>query len=148
MVTASLEWIGIRPLRREPLEVLSEVEVVQGLGLAGDHHAAQGGKRQVTLIRKEDLDAAFQTMGLNGVDPSLTRRNLVILGLPHLPAKGKRVQVGEVLLEISGPCHPCSRMDENLGPGGCKALAGKGGLTATVIQGGMISLKDRVTVLD
>jgi MOSC domain-containing protein YiiM len=148
MEMASLDWIGIRPARRESLVVLPEVNVIEDRGLEGDHYADQGGKRQVTLIRKEDLNTAFKTMGHSVVDPGLTRRNLVIVGLPHLPSKGKRVHVGEVVLEITGPCHPCSRMDENLGAGGCKALAGKGGLTARVIQGGTISLNDPVTVMD
>ena len=148
MESATLEWIGIRPLRREPLSVLTEVLAIEGKGLDGDHYADPGGKRQVTLIRMEDLEKAFLAMGFTSVDPGLTRRNLVISGLPQLPSKGKRIQVGEVLLEVTGPCHPCSRMDENLGPGGCKALAGKGGLTAMVIQGGKISLKDKVSLMD
>lgn len=58
---------------------------------------------------------------------------------------GKRFRIGEALLEGTGPCTPCSRMDENLGPGGRLAMKGLGGLTAKVIESGRIRVGDTVT---
>lgn len=144
----NVEWIGIRPARRTALIALPEVLAVADAGLSGDHYASPGGKRQVTLIRGEDLAQVALALGQQEVSPFQTRRNLVMRGLPAQLAAGSRIRVGECLLEISGPCHPCSRMDENLGPGGLKAMAGKGGFTARILCGGTIRLYDAVSLAD
>ncbi|UOQ52206.1 MOSC domain-containing protein [Hymenobacter cellulosivorans] len=145
-----VEWIGIRPVRREPLLSLSEVEVLTDARLQGDHARVKtGGKRQVTLIQHEHLHAVAGFLGREQpVDPGRLRRNLVVSGLNLLALKNRRVQLGEeVILEITGECHPCSRMEEELGPGGYNAMRGHGGLTARIIQGGILRVGDTVRVL-
>jgi MOSC domain-containing protein YiiM len=69
-------------------------------------------------------------------------------GINLLALKGRRFRVGEAVLETSGECHPCSRMEETLGVGGYNALRGHGGLTARVIKGGVIRVGDTVARLD
>src|SRR5690606_34293923 len=77
-----LEWIGLRPARRAPLQSMNQVEVIADHGLAGDHKASRaGGKRQVTLIQREHLDVIARLLGREAVDPALLRRNLVVSGI-------------------------------------------------------------------
>ncbi|MCC2546558.1 MOSC domain-containing protein [Hymenobacter sp. BT175] len=149
--TGRVEWIGIRPARREPLQSLIEVDVLTDARLEGDHaRVKSGGKRQVTLLQHEHLAAVAGFLGQNGsVDPGRLRRNLVVSGLNLLALKNRRVQLGdEVILEITGECHPCSRMEEELGPGGYNAMRGHGGLTARIVQGGRLRVGDVVRMVE
>ena len=149
--TGRLAWIGQRPLRREPLVSLPEAELKTDSHLLGDHARPKaGGKRQVTLIQHEHLAAVAGFLGLDApLDPARLRRNLVVSGLNLLALKNRLIGIGnEVVLDITGECHPCSRMEEELGPGGYNAMRGHGGLTAHIAQGGIIRLGDVVRVLD
>jgi len=146
-----LEWIGIRPARRAPLVAMLEATLETDRHLQGDHARPKpGGKRQVTLIQHEHLAAVAGYLGLaDPVDPGRLRRNLVVSGLNLLALKNRKVQIGEeAQLEITGECHPCSRMEEELGPGGYNAMRGHGGLTARILHGGVIKVGDAVRVLD
>lgn len=145
-----LEWIGLRTVRRSPPQEVSEAEVITDRHLAGDHASPKpGGKRQVTLMQHEYLRAVAGFLGLpEPVAPGRLRRNLVVSGLNLLALKGRRIQIGEdVILDITGECHPCSRMEEELGPGGYNAMRGHGGLTAHIAQGGRLRVGDVVRVL-
>jgi len=142
-------WIGVRPARRAALLALDAVEVRLGEGLSGDRFAGQSSStRQVTLIQHEHLIAVASLLGVPRVDPALTRRNLVVRGINLLALVGARFRIGEVVLEGTGRCHPCSRMEENLGPGGYNAMRGHGGITARVIEPGMIRLGDIVSLVE
>jgi MOSC domain-containing protein YiiM len=138
-----LEWIGLRPGRRAPLLAMNHVEVLTDHGLSGDHKAQrEGGKRQVTLIQREHLAAVAQLLRREVIDPALLRRNLVISGLNLLALRNERFRIGTVLFEGTGPCEPCSRMEEVLGAGGYNAMRGHGGITARVLSGGVIAVGD------
>lgn len=122
---------------------------MQDLGLEGDHHPLQpGGPRQVTLIQQEHLPVIASLCRLPSVDPALLRRNLLVAGINLLALKEARFVVGEAVLEGSGLCHPCSRMEEALGSGGYTAVRGHGGITARVVRSGRICRGDLVRLLD
>ncbi len=141
-----IDWIGIRPERGKPVTVLAEATASPDTGLVGDHYGGQNGTRHVTLIQAEHLPAIASFAGLAGVFPELLRRNLVVSGINLLALKDQRIQIGDgpeaVVLHITGQCHPCSKMETALGPGGYNALRGHGGMTARVIQGGLIRVGD------
>jgi MOSC domain-containing protein YiiM len=139
-------WIGIRPIRQKPLRPLETVQAVEALGLEGDHYASPGGKRQVTLIQAEHLVTVAGLLGLDTVTPEQLRRNIVISGINLLALKGKQFRIGEALLEYTGTCDPCSRMESNLGRGGYNAMRGHGGITARVLRSGRIRVGDTVFV--
>ena len=103
-------------------------------------------KRQVTLIQHEHLPVVAALTGRDAVTPDRLRRNLVVSGINLIALKEKKFRVGEVLLEGTGPCAPCSLMEHNLGPGGYNAMRGHGGITAIVLKGGTIHVGDAVQV--
>ncbi|MCB9952810.1 MAG: MOSC domain-containing protein [Planctomycetaceae bacterium] len=144
----SVKWIGVAAERRASINSLQEVLARVGTGLDGDHHSSRkpGGKRQVTLIQWEHLPVVASVLGRSEVRPEELRRNIVVSGINLLALKGKRFQVGECVLEYTGPCVPCSLMEENLGPGGFNAMRGHGGITAQVVSEGLIRIGDSVAV--
>lgn len=144
--TGCVEWIGLRPARRASLRVVDSVEARQESGLLGDRYAGRSRKRQVTLIQAEHLPVIASVVGVASVEPELLRRNIVVRGLNLLALKSKQFQIGKAVLEYTGLCHPCSFMEQVFGPGGYNAVRGHGGITATVIQSGVIRLGDAVKV--
>ena len=73
-----------------------------------------------------------------------TSTNLVISGLNLAALRGRQVAIGEAVLQITGPCAPCSRMEVALGPGGYNAMRGHGGWCATVLRPAHIVIGDVV----
>lgn len=139
-----LTWIGLRTERRGLIAAVPAAEVT-GSGLVGDHRARPG-KRAVTLIQEEHLPVIAALCGLASLPPELLRRNLVVGGLNLSALRGRFVRIGDVTLEVTGPCAPCSRMEVVLGEGGYNAMRGHGGMTAAVLQGGRLQIGMPVTV--
>lgn len=140
-----LESIGVRPGRRVAPKSLEVATLNASAGIDGDRYrTTHDGPRQVTLVAIEDLAAVAAFLGLPAVAPELLRRNLVTRGINLLALKDRRFRVGTALLETSGECAPCSRMEETLGPGGYNAVRGRGGITARIIEGGIVSIGDSI----
>lgn len=137
-------WIGIRPQKRGDLKVVESVEATTETGLVGDHYHGSSGKRQVTLIQGEHLDGIASMLGKSEISPLSLRRNIVVRGINLLALKEQRFRIGEAVLETTGLCHPCSRMEGNLGDGGYNAVRGHGGITARVVKSGRIEVGDEV----
>ena len=142
-----VEYLSIRKVRVAPVEHVAQVLALKDRGLDGDHYNNPGGGRQVTLIQAEHLSAIAKLLAVEHVSPSLTRRNIVVSGINLLALKGKQFRIGDAVLQWSGECHPCSRMEKSLGAGGYNSMRGHGGITARVIQSGKIKIGDDVCVL-
>lgn len=139
-----VDWIGVRPRRDVGMQSLENVEAMIDAGLKGDRYSGGSGKRGVTLIQAEHLPVIADLAGHDTVAPSTLRRNLVVSGIPLIALKGLRFRIGDVLLEGTDPCDPCSRMEQALGTGGYNAMRGMGGLCASIVEGGTLRVGDRV----
>lgn len=143
-------WIGLRPARKEPLHVVAGTRAYAGLGLQGDRSAQMekpSAQRQATFIMAEHLATAASALGVPAIDPGLVRRNIVTQGINLMALKGKRFRIGEAIFQLTIPCVPCSRMEENLGPGGYNAMRGHGGFCAVILQTGEIKVGDTIEAL-
>ena len=60
---------------------------------------------------------------------------------------GWRLSVGEVELEVTGECTPCSRLEE-ISPGLQERSEGRRGILAAVKRSGSVSVGDGVRVLE
>ncbi|MGB5808923.1 MAG: MOSC domain-containing protein [Polyangiales bacterium] len=137
MLRGCVEIIQVRPERRSrPMEVEA-----WDLRTDADHGGSQ--PRAVTLFQHEHLAVIEGLLG-RPVHFSQTRRNLSVRGFNLEVARGATLDVGETRLEITGRCHPCSRMDETLGRGGFAAMFGHGGWTASIVRSGVIRRGDIV----
>lgn len=157
-----LEAIVLRPARDVPAANVQEARVLIGRGLEGDRKAMRpasprngpgGGKRELSLIQAEHLPLIAAWSGHAVVTPAQLRRNLVVSGLNLIAARALfaqrplRLRIGsDAMLEITGPCDPCSKMEALLGPGGYNAMRGHGGMTARVLQEGRLQCGDRIWV--
>jgi len=136
-----LEWIGLRSRRRGPVTPVQTAELIEDMGLEGDHSAAKsGGRRQVTLIQWEHLAVIASLCGESSIAPERLRRNLVVSGVNLFSLRTRRFRLGDALLERTGRCPPCSRMELELGHGGFNAMRGHGGITARILTSGVVSL--------
>ena len=142
-----LEWIGLRREPRGAVVAVTEAQALADLGLSGDHRARRrGSARQVTLVQSEHLQVIARLVGQPDIAPELLRRNLAISGINVLALKDQVFTIGDVVLEGTGPCEPCSRMEANVGSGGYNAMRGHGGITARVLAGGVVRVGDPVRV--
>jgi MOSC domain-containing protein YiiM len=143
-----VEWIGLRPARRVAPIAVERADIGVGQGLLGDRFSGvASSKRQVTLMQQEHLLAVGGYLGQGAIDPRLTRRNIVVSGINLLALRRSTFRLGTALLQGTGPCAPCSRMEEHLGPGGYNAMRGHGGITARVLEAGVVVLGDRVVLV-
>jgi MOSC domain-containing protein YiiM len=139
-VPARIVSIQLCTGHRQPMRSVTAAELISGLGLEGDKHAVAVSNRQVLLADQEALDEV-------GVAPGTIKENLTVEGLDvmGLPV-GTRLRLGAgAVLEITGICEPCFRMDE-IRMGLKDELEGRRGMVSRVIRGGTITVGDAITL--
>lgn len=146
--SGKVEWIGVRPARKEPLVSLPRTKINLD-GIEGDHRNKPG-KRTVTLIQAEHLSviASLCANENSPIDPARLRRNIVVSGISLMGLRNREFKIGNVLLRGTGLCAPCSRMETELGHGGYNAMRGHGGICAEVLEEGEIELHQPVSAIN
>jgi hypothetical protein len=144
------------------------VELLAGLGVAGDAHLGETVKhrsrvardprqpnlRQVHLLQAELLDelrAAGFAVSAGQLGENVTTRGLDLLGLPS----GTRLHLGaQAVVEVTGLRNPCRQLD-GIQPGLMAATLGrdargklvrKAGIMAVVLAGGQVRSGDPIRV--
>lgn len=146
-----VEAIYLRPARGEPVVRVEQADAVAEVGLEGDR--SRGGKRQISLIQAEHLPVIASLVGLAELDAALLRRNVVVSGInltalkPMLKGQSLLIRLDEAVIELSGECAPCSRMEMVLGLGGYNAMRGHGGFVARITQSGRVRVGGEVRPL-
>lgn len=142
--TGRVGWIGLRPARKAPLEIVESVEIDEN-GLIGDRHSSPG-KRAVTLFQAEHLDVIAALLGRDRIAPTDLRRNILVSGINLNALRKAEIAAGGARLRITGPCAPCSRMEATLGFGAYNAMRGHGGWCAEVLTPGRVRVGDAIMV--
>ncbi|KAB2940649.1 MAG: MOSC domain-containing protein [Hyphomicrobium sp.] len=151
-MSGRLIGIARREARRAQMQTVDSVEISVETGVSGDHKGAKFKRRAVTILAREDWEAALADLGANGEAVALNwtarRANLLVEGVRLPRAIGATLRIGPVLLEVTYPTTPCARMDE-AHAGLRKVLhpEWRGGVTCKVLEGGRISIGDDVTAV-
>ena len=132
------------------METLDHVQVTVAEGLRGDFRGSLKpgrNKRQVTVMTAEGWRDALNE--LKAQLPWEQRRvNLLVDGVTLEESAGRRLIFDSgLVLEVTGECDPCSRMEE-VAPG-LKAVLlphWRGGVTTRVIEDGLIRVGDKVRI--
>ena len=126
-------------VHRFPMKEVEEAGAIANKGLQGCIHGRHGSKRQVLLMD-------WETLNRFKIEPGAVKENITTSGIDFQALTiGQTLRVGQSVLEITEPCHPCPRMDE-VRMGLQKELRGQRGWLCRVVKAGMIRRGDRIEV--
>jgi MOSC domain-containing protein YiiM len=132
------------------MERVEAVRTIEGRGIEGDRYCEgtgfwtpYGDVCEVTLISSEDLEGIESELGIR-VKNGEHRRNIITRGIRLEGLRGRKFRIGETVLEYDRPRPPCRHIQDLTEPGMTRALKGRGGICARVIEGGMIRTQDAI----
>ena len=126
---------------QHPMENRLEVSCVAGRGLEGDRFFdyRDSYKGQVTFFQQEVYQSLCDTLGVNDKPITVFRRNIVTQGIDLNQLVGSSFQIQGIQFYGVEECRPCYWMNHAFGPGAEDAMAGKGGLRATIQSHGTLT---------
>jgi MOSC domain-containing protein YiiM len=149
---AVVEGIYVAREGSATMERVEEVRTIEGCGIEGDRYCEgtgfwtrYGDVCEVTMISSEDLDHIENELGIR-VKSGEHRRNIVTRGIDLNDLRRKRFRVGETLLQYDRPRPPCRHVQDLTEPGMTRALKGRGGICARVVEAGTIRARDTIEV--
>lgn len=141
--------IGIATRKKTKAQMDEHENVVISFenGVGQDSRGKKQGKRQVTIMTKENWHSTCIELGQE--IPWTTRRaNILIEGLDLKDKTGQKLRIGTALVEITGELEPCNRMDKQFE--GLTQILEKdwrGGVTCKLLEEGEVHLNDKVELL-
>ena len=151
-----LLFIHIAEQASSNMKELKEAILVEGKGIKGDRYYNNTGKyssipdiREITIIENEVLIALKENQPPLQKDkiilkPNEHRRNLTCQGVPLNYLVGKRIKIGEVILEGGRLNFPCKYLADLLNKPLLLPLYNRSGLNCKIIKGGRINVNDEI----
>ena len=151
-----LLFIHIAEKASSNMKELKEAILVEGKGIKGDRYYNNTGKyssipdiREITIIENEVLNALKENQPPLQKDkiilkPNEHRRNLTCQGVPLNYLVGKRIKIGEVILEGGRLNFPCKYLADLLNKPLLLPLYNRSGLNCKIIKGGRIRVNDEI----
>jgi MOSC domain-containing protein YiiM len=149
-VAARLLGIYVAARAGELPQSVERVWALSGRGLEGDRYAAgigtfseRPGKRDVTLIESEALDAYARESGQK-LSAAEARRNLLTQGVRLNELVEREFLVGAVRLRGLRLSEPCTHLVRLTHPATLRGLIHRAGLVAEVLCDGELAVGDRI----
>jgi MOSC domain-containing protein YiiM len=142
-MSSVLEAIYVCDAAGQPMRRCNEVRAIAERGLDGDRYLlgtgyySQRDDCQVTLVESEALDRMAARFDVR-VGAGEHRRNLVTRGIELRRLEGKRLHLGDVILQYERPRPPCAYMGRLTQPVMTRALGEGSGICARVIRSGRL----------
>ena len=132
--------------------------IVEMGGIAGDYNRFRSNKKAGDLDRAVSIFSIENILALQNeghpIEIGSTGENLTVEGIPWTTLKiGMRLQVGEVLLELSEPCAPCGKIGKSFVGNRFSRIdheeeEGWSRWVAKVLEPGLVESGDWIRILD
>ena len=150
MMKSKVYKIGIAKNDNQKIDNVESIEVVKDKGIVGDRHFQEFNDpyNQLSLIESENIDYYNNKYKLN-IPYIDFRRNIVTKGIELNNLIGKKIQIGDVLIEGIDLCRPCRHLSEKLNQDNIiKEFLRRGGLRCRILSSSKININDEIKVLD
>ena len=142
--------LGITDSNNKKINEVNSIEVLANKGIIGDRHFSEYNDPycQLSLIESENIDYYNSKYRLD--IPYLDfRRNIITQGVRLNDLIGKKIQIGQVLLEGIDLCRPCKHLTEILNQDNIiKEFLRRGGLRCQILSSSKINVGDNIKILD
>ena len=142
--------IGIVSSNNRKINEVEMVEVVKNKGIVGDRHFKDFNDPycQISLIEAENIDYYNSKYGLN-IDYVDFRRNIITKGIRLNDLVGKKLSIGDVVIEGIDLCRPCRHLTEMLNQDNIlKEFLRRGGLRCQILTSSKIKVGDKINILN
>lgn len=139
----------------EPMCSHEQVDVIAGVGVAGDRYATRRGlyssthhdDRHLTLIEAETLEALRRDHDVD-LPAERCRRNVLTHGIGLNALVGRYLRLGEVVVHVGRLNRPCRYLEKLTGRAVYEPLLNRSGVNCRVVRGGTLRVGDDLVVLE